>query len=247
MAKRKKKNKKVVTKPKRSRRAPKPYELIVTRNNKQIEVLSTYTTEARAYQKFTQLLKEKENIAFPVHYYNGKKISEVKYELMLIKRREEGDPVETLVRNDYGEYVPHQTTSEKWIVLERAVYEREEEFWVYGFHPLTQRKNAFFIYNEMVLPKVKYREYFTNIYIFKNKLLIETSGSLDMVLCKNKHDSIRLYNLLNEWCIRDKCRYVLFSGDGGCTPRRKRECYKKIMDLTNWSYMKVARNTTNPS
>ena len=80
MTKKRKKNKKVVTKPKRSRRAPKPYELIITRNNKQIEVLSTYTTEARAYQKFTQLLKERENIAFPVHYYNGKKISEVKYE-----------------------------------------------------------------------------------------------------------------------------------------------------------------------
>ena len=85
------------------------------------------------------------------------------------------------------------------------------------------------------------------MYIFKNKLLIEASGILELILCKNKHDSIRLYNMLQEWCIRDKYKYVIFSGDGDASPNRKKECYRKIMELTNWSYMKVARNSTNPS
>ena len=49
--------------------------------------------------------------------------------------------------------------------------------------------------------------------VYLNKLLIECNGKLDMVLCKNKSDCIRLYNKIEEFAIKDKLKYVLFMGD----------------------------------
>ena len=37
---------------------------------------------------------------------------------------------------------------------------------------------------------------FKNVVIFKNKLIVDINGGLNMVLCKNVSDCIRLYNQL---------------------------------------------------
>ena len=245
----KKRKKKVVKKEiiKKNRRMKKPYQLIITRNNKQVECLSQYTTEIAAYKKFMLLLEENKNVIFPKQYHNDKEISESQYELVMIKRRDEDDPHVTLVKNSYGSYVEHESSSANWMILDRAIYEKEETFWVYGYHPLTQRKDFTFIFNELVKPKVIDKYSFLNIYIYKNKVLFETYDNLDMVICKNIHDAIRLYNLLEVWCQDHKFRYVLFSGDGNMSMSKRRDCCEKIAKLTNWNIKKITRSTTNPS
>ena len=233
--------------PHASRRVKRPYQIIITCNNKQVSCIGQYTTETNAYRKFTEMIEESKKVLFPVEYKNDKAIENVKYELMIIKKRDDDDPTTTVIRNEFGDYVTHLTSNENWIVLDRGTYFKEETFWVYGYHPHTQRKNISFIVNEIVLPKASCRDTFLNVFIFKNKVLFETFNSLDMVLCKNKHDAIRMYNFIEKWASDNKVKYILFSGDGDCTYRRKKECYAKIMKLTNWSYMKIARNKTNPS
>ena len=83
--------------------------------------------------------------------------------------------------------------------------------------------------------------------LFKNKVLIETSNTLDMVICKNKSDGIRLYNLLEEWCNKEKeVKYYLFNGDWGLTPDKRHKCVEKIRKLTNWDDLKINRCNTKP-
>lgn len=245
--KRRKKRKKKVLDPHASRRVKRPYQIIVTCNNKQVECLGQYTTEGNAYRKFTELIRESQSVVFPKEYKNDKEIESVKYELMIIKKKDESDPDSILWRDELGNYITLMTNNDNWIVLNRGLYYKEETFWVYGFHPLTQRKTVSFIIENIIIPKASDKTTFLNVYIFKNKLLLETFNSLDMVICKNIHDAIRLYNFLNNWCDDHKIKFILFSGDGGCSARRKKECYQKIMNLTNWPYMKIARNKTNPS
>ena len=65
--------------------------------------------------------------------------------MAIIKKREDNDPKVTMIRNEMGDYVEQITTSENWVIYDKKPYKKEETFWVYGFHPLVQRKTFLFV------------------------------------------------------------------------------------------------------
>ena len=77
------------------------------------------------------------------------------------------------------------------------------------------------------------------------KILVECNGKLDMVICKNKQDAIRMYNMIEEWCERDKMKYIGFMGDLSYS-RYKSDWITKIQKLTNWTRKKITRMSTRP-
>lgn len=226
------------------------YQIILTSKGRRLEYLGYYNTELQANRAFTKMVEENKKVVFPVETIcldNSNKQSDAKYELVIIKRRDEKESNITKIRNEYGDYIEHTTDNEGWVVYDKAPYHKEESFWVYGYHPNIQRKDFMFVYNEIVKPKTTYRSSFLTIYIYKNKVLFETSDSLDMVICKNKKDSIRFYNLLKELCDNDKkAKYYLFNGDWSLTRDRKEKCEEKIQKLTNWDLLKIRRSSTKP-
>lgn len=69
-----------------------------------------------------------------------------------------------------------------------------------------------------------------------------------MVLCKCQSDAERLYGLLDDYCQKDKIKYIMFSGirnrnTRGRNPKAE-EVIRKIQELTHWSNKKVRRHTT---
>lgn len=223
-----------------------PYRLIITCNNKQYESVGSFTTEIKALKAMHQIAKENEKkIIFPKKYITTNLVQEAKFHLVLIKKRDENDPSINLVKNEYGEYVEHESNNPLWLIVDKLPYNIEEEFWVYGYHPMTDRKNFDFIFDELVMPYAVDRSKGLNIQIFKNKVLFESLGHMDLVLCKNQSDAIRLYNLLNEKCQNTKSiKYVLFLGDGDSTLYSKHSCVEKIKELTNWNEKKIKRAMT---
>jgi len=220
------------------------YQIMLINHGKQIKQLASAPTEKKIMSMFNSMLKENKNIVFPREYNNLKHVMvETDYELVIIKLREEGEDKITKVRDMYGKYTNYKSSNPDWIIIDRAHYDIEETFWVYGYHPRLQRKDFNWIFENLIEIDAKNREKFKTIQIYHNKVLIDNSGKLDMVLCKNKKDAIRMHNLIQEWCIKKKYKYIAFMGDLA-NSKYKINWIKRIMELTNWNEIKVTRRST---
>lgn len=226
------------------------YQIYIINNNKKLEFIKCFTTEAQANKYFNKMLEENKKVVFPKEYVSIDVIEPCKYELLIIKRRGDDESKITKLRDMYGDMVNHETDSENWVVYDKAPYKIEETFWVYGYSPLHQRKTFSFIYDEIVVPKTKTKGDFLNFIVFKNKLLLETMNTQDLIICKNKSDCIRLYNELQRMCYEDKrCKYYMFCGDWGIGKKNKYHFEKaidKIHKLTSWNRTKITRYNTRP-
>lgn len=220
--------------------------IVTTSHKKVIEQVYHTTTSNSAFKKFNELIEEnKKNVVFPVKTIANKNISrgliKADYEILLIKRRKENDS-DAKLRNEYGQFVDHVIVdNDKWVIVDKHIYNREESFWVYGFNPKTQRKNFNFILNEMILVNND-KNYFKRVIIFKNKLVIQYDFDIDIVICKNQEDAIRLYNALEEGVKKAKYKNIFFNGI--VSNSNKAWAFKLIMDKTGWNKDKVRRSET---
>ena len=150
----------------------------------------------------------------------------------------------TKLKDGDGKIINFETNDDNWIIYERANYDKEESFWVYGYHPVYQRKDFNWIYENLIANNVD-KFNIKQILVYRNKLLISTTYELNMVLCKNESDCIRLYNELEKEKIAKKLKYVFFNGDAYHS-KLKKTWFKKIQDLTGWDTLKIRRKSLRP-
>lgn len=222
------------------------YHIILINHGKQLRDLFRADTEKKIYKKFFSLLEENKKVVFPMKYNNEKTvIVESEYELVIIKGKDEKDSDLTKIRDEYGKFIDYSCSDDDWVICDRAHYDIEETFWVYGYHPRIQRKDFNWIFENFISKDSKNKYMFKSVQIFRNKLIIECNGKLEMVICKNKSDSIRLYNKIEEESQKKKYKYVMFMGDVG-NGKYKTNWIERIQKLTNWNYTKINRNSTRP-
>lgn len=221
------------------------YRIILTSHNKQIKELYKSKKEDSIYSKFNKIIEENsKNIIFPVRYINNGGLKDANYEIMIIKEKQKNESKETKLRDEYGRYISYVTTSDKWIIINRADYYREESFWVYGFHPQLDRKDFNWIFKNYI--KKNCNKYsFKNILVFKNKLIIDINGELNIIFCKNKSDSIRLYNQLEVYAKKNKLKYIIWSGDISYS-QFKKDLIDRLLKFTGWSFRKLNRSSLRP-
>ena len=221
------------------------YSIITANHGKRKQILCSKKTEAEIYKEFHSILKNnRKEIVFPVRFNNFyHTMLPSDHELIIIKCKDFGDSDVNKVRDNTGAFVNYQTDNEDWIVIDRAPYEVEETFWVYGFHPRLQRKTFMWIFENFILKDSKDKYAFKTVQVYNNKILIECGGKLEMVICKNKSDSVRFYNVLEEYAKKNKCKYVAFMGDIR-NSKYKGDWIEKIKKLTNWNAQKISRLST---
>ena len=219
------------------------YHLILTSRGKQIKNIYNCKSERLANEKFNALIEESKNVRFPVRYINIGKLVEAKYELFIIKRNDD-DPELTKLKDENGKIVNFATNDENWVIYDRESYDKEESFWVYGYHPVFQRKDFNWIFDNLFAMKNE-KSSIKQIVVYQNKLLISTTFELKMVLCKNISDCIRLYNELEKECESKKIKYAYFCGDVYNSKLRK-IWFKKMKELTNWNDLKLRRKSLRP-
>lgn len=219
------------------------FQIVEASNGKVIRTVYSCASEELVNKRFKELIEENDKIRFPVRYINVGKLIEAKYELFIIKRNDDDSKI-TKLKDENGKITNFETDDEDWVIYDRENYDREETFWVYGYHPVFQRKTFKWIYERMLLDDVgKYN--IKQVFVFRNKLLISTTYKLSMVLCKNESDCIRLYNELEREVKEKKDKYVYFSGDAYHS-KLKKEWYDRIMKLTGWPFDKVRRKSLRP-
>lgn len=222
------------------------YHIILVNHDKMKEDLFWTDSEATVNKEFKTMVEENKSVVFPVRFNNNKtEIIESSYEIMIIKARDKTESCETKVMDEYGKFVNYATNDDDWIIYDRSPYYIEETFWVYGYHPKLQRKDFKWIYDNFISNNSNNKYLFKTVQLFKNKILVECNGKLDMVICKNKQDAIRMYNMIEEWCESDKMRYIGFMGDLSYS-KYKSDWITKIQKLTNWTRKKITRMSTRP-
>ena len=222
------------------------YHIILVNHDKMKEDLFWTDSVATVNKEFKTMVEENKSVVFPIKFNNNKtEIIESSYEIMIIKARDKTESRETKVMDEYGKFVNYATNDDDWIIYDRSPYYIEETFWVYGYHPRLQRKDFKWIYDNFISNNSNNKYLFKTVQLFKNKILVEYNGKLDMVICKNKQDAIRMYNMIEEWCERDKMKYIGFMGDLSYS-RYKSDWITKIQKLTNWTRKKITRMSTRP-
>lgn len=225
-----------------------PYCLILASNGKQKKTLKTFRTEEDAFQYLNDYINNNK-VLFPVrHIRHYDDIIEANYELYILKHLTEYDIKDTVfLRNDYGEMVEYNTNSEKWQIIHKEKWEEEETFWVNGYDPTFQRKDFKWILENFIYSNDGDFYTFKNILIYKNKVIIDDNGVLNIVFCKNKSDSFRLYTEIENICIKNKSKYIMFSGDIGVFSRRTIGSWiDKLCDATGFNRKKIMRNSLRP-
>lgn len=218
--------------------------------NRQVGYIGQYRTLVDVSRKKNELLEENKKIEFPVQYINNRRVSKKLYpyksEYVIMKQiTEDEESNESLVRNDFGKFVRHISTSSRYFVYDKFPRLQEETFWVYGYNPKTERKPYAWV-RENLIDDVRRgsKKLFIDVSIYKNKVLFMYDRTLrTFVICKNKSDAIRMYNLLRERYDND--RYTVFSGSAEGHSWKTADVVKKLQDLTGWSIEKIyLPNTT---
>ena len=220
------------------------YNIILANHGKHIRTLDWSDTEKGVYTKFKSLLKENESVQFPVRYNNHKHVmTPSDYELIIIKTKDMGDKKVINLRDDLGNFIGYETNNDDWVVFDRAPYKIEETFWVYGYHPRLQRKTYQWILDNFFIKDGKNKSIFKTVQVYNNKLLIDINGNLEMVLCKNKDDAVKLYNMIEDYSRKSKFKTTLFMGDLFRSQNLK-SWIERIMEHTGWNRAKVKRLST---
>lgn len=220
------------------------YKIIVCSRNKINSTLKSTYFENKAYEYFNEEKEKANNVKFPMKYRNTfGKIVEAKNELLLVQKINDENQ-STFLKNKYGKYTENIIVDKtNYIIIDKCEYPIEETFFVYGYHPYYERKNIDFIYDEFI----KNNNYeFVSIVCFRNKLVIEYDYDMNIVICKNVDDTIRLYNVLKEFCEHDKIKKVTFKGQIPYSSSLDRDMIKKIKEKTGWNDIKIRRTSTRP-
>lgn len=221
------------------------FKIITCLNGKQNGYVGCYRTYTEAYDNLCKLENLNNEVIFPRKYINKVNVTNIKEEYLLLEKDRTGDKPDGILRNEFGKFVEHKITNNTtWVIRDKKQRFVEETFWVYGFDPKTERKNFLWIYNVLLKQNIETHYDIIRILVYKNKLIVKYDNKpMSMVMCKNKSDCIRLYNLISENIRNEKIKQIICTGAYNTVSDNRRQLEKEIMDLTGWNKIKIQRST----
>jgi hypothetical protein len=211
------------------------YQIVLTENRKKLKVLYNYTREHDAIYRFERIKSEK--VVFPKkHVYREKRLTEVDYEVLLLKRRQDGDE-DRQVRNKYGKLVDENVDDKEWVIVDKLNYNIEEQFNVTGANRKLTAKEVIDHVLKLNLKENNPKQ----VVIINNKVVIE-GLTLFMVTCKNVDEAVRLYNYMRTYCFDKNIGSVIFFGS--VEKKARKVWYKKIHERTGVTYNRLYRKSS---
>ena len=178
------------------------YLILLVKDKKRYDKLGEYRWKNAAFKAYNEAIEENSKISFPVQTLVsevGNATKKVEYEIIiasLLKKDEENNV--TQFRNKEGKYVDTVVMDRKrHCIIAKHDWFIEETFYVYGYHPLRDRKTYPFILNNIVLNNINSKDDIRSITTHKNRLFINYINDFDFVVCKNCSEAKRLYLTLH--------------------------------------------------
>jgi len=213
------------------------YRIIITSNGKKKKIVHKSDNLSSIKRKYFSL-RDKNKVLLPRTTSSYLKTKPIHYEIILMKRWEDGD-IPFIGRDEMGRTIEIHDSSKKWTILQKGEYEFEEKFTVFGFD---KRLTCIDII-KLILLRRKKNIIVKHINYVENKLLIHQDNDFDVVLCKCPGDAERLFKTLREFTQENKIDNIMFTGK---VNRGKTETYKMIIEKTGWKKNKVYRTVTRP-
>jgi hypothetical protein len=211
------------------------YQIVLLENGKKLKVLYTYTRLYDANYRMGVLKNKK--VSMPKKFiYRDKILEDVNYDIILQKRKEEGDK-SIVIRDSYGKLMGDLMDDPDWVVLGKETYQLEEQFNVTGAN---RKLSAIEIINNVLLPNLSEKNT-KQVVILNNKIVIE-GINLYMITCKTVEEAIRLYNKLRTYSFDNNVVNIIFFGS--IQKVDKSSWYKKIHDITGVSYNRLYRKSS---
>ena len=194
------------------------FKIIICSNKKQSKCIKRYHNEEEVLKAKEELIENNNKVIIPIERTNNgrenNKIEYVDLEYLILKKVSDDKHESNLsiLPNKYGKLVQHKTNKEEWVIWDKFPCLKEEEFWVFGYSKKNERKTVFWIFENLILPKVECKYDFLRIVLYNNKLvIIDDNDNIDIIICKNTSDGIRLYNTLSKkFCVGFK--NIIFRG-----------------------------------
>jgi hypothetical protein len=201
----------------------KTYRIIITKNRKKKKLVFETNVKKNATQRFNKLMRNNK-VLFPVHFISNKNPVEVNFELLLLKRRSSKMDNNLSLRDEMGRVKQPILNDDDWVLIKHKPYNYEESFKVHGFE---ERLCLVDVISKVISPLLSKNKKDTgHVYRFHNKICVEVGSSINLIVTKNRYDSIRAYNKLKDLYMRKKSLRILFSGE---VPKDKRSgLYTKL-------------------
>lgn len=173
--------------------------------------------ETLSYFK-TCIENNRKQIIFPVHYTsNSKEVRLHKFYLLFVKEDSEGGRR----------------------ILQHQEFYIEEKFYVYG---LKKRLTVTGVLEHILKT---FKNNFTLVRIFKNKIVFECGDDIECILTKNQSDCQRLYLFLKNIYKEKKIIGLIFAGKvPNKSKKMKSELIQKLVNFTGLSHYQFKRQST---
>ena len=213
------------------------YRIIITSNGKKKKVIHDSDHLSSTKSKYFSL-KDKNKVLCPRETSAYLKTKPIMYELILMKKWEEGD-LPFIDRDKMGRTQEITDKNKKWTILHKCPYYYEEKFTVFNYdHRLTSIEII-----KHILLKKSSRPLVKQINYIENKLLIHQDNDFDLILCKCPSDAERLFHTLKNFSEENNIPNLMFTGK---VKLGKTDTYKMIVEKTGWDKNKVYRRVTRP-
>jgi hypothetical protein len=211
------------------------YQIVLTENRKKIKILHTYSRESDVNYRFEKL--KSQVIFFPkTKIYRDKKLVDVNYEILLLKKRTEED-ANRIIKNELGKFVEETVDDNEWVIVGVTPYLIEETFNISGANRKLTAKE---IVDYVVVPN-KQKKAPKQLLMINNKIVVE-GLELYLVTCKDIDETIRLYNKIRTYCFDNKISDIIFFGS---IPKENRKTwYKKIHERAGIGYNRLYRSNS---
>lgn len=209
------------------------YKIILTENKIKTKELFTYIRERDVLFRVNKI-KENEVFIEKKSVYKGKELRNIKYELLVVKKRVEGESL-SKVKSKLGLVRDVEIDDPDWVVIGKIDYHIEELYKVSGAN---RKLSGLEILNHIILNNLTENN-IKQVLILNNKLIIE-GLSINMVTCKNNYEANRLYNKIRLHIYDNNIGGVIFFGS--ISKPDKSVWYNKLNKITGVSYNRLYRS-----
>lgn len=204
-------------------------KIIICKDQTEDSTVGCYIKFEDAEKEFRKMKEMSDKVVFPELVLSVDSGKEVVYEVLLLEIDHDNVKENAYSKNKIGQYVPVETTSNKWVIADSFVRKTEETFWIWGYDPKTERKTITWIFENMMMQHYG----ILRLYVFRNKFIIkDDDGNFEIIMCKNSTEAVKFYNMVKGFSEKEKITTHFYLGNFVGNTQQTKDFTKEISENT---------------
>lgn len=208
--------------------------IFFAKNRQYDHIYAWYQWRFGALEKFDKMVEQNHAESICPAIFETKKKCEAKksshYEILVKKKIDPNTEINELtIRDAFGSPIVVKTDDPEWVILKKEPWYIEETFYLYGYHPIFERKEAGWIIDN-IIKKYAQENYLCRIFMWKSYVFFENDSDFTFLLAKSSSEANRLYNILFDRL--NECEDIYFTGS--LSRASSHDWVEKMKKKTGW-------------